>query len=117
MKHRNILFHQLLTFLPRYRFQDTVERHKGDHRTRSLRCWDQLISLLFCQFSGRQSLRDLEVSFNSKQAHHYHLGTRAICRSSLSDANKNRPVAIFQETFFTDLKKCAPTYQAKRSVS
>jgi len=30
-------------------------------------------SMLFCQFLGRQSLRDLEVSFNSIQAHHYHL--------------------------------------------
>jgi len=113
MKHRNTIFHQLLTFLPRYRFQDTVDRHKGDHRTRSLRCWDQLISLLFCQLSGRQSLRDLEVNFNSKQAHHYHLGTRTICRSSLSDANKNRPVAIFQETFFYLLEKVRANLPSK----
>jgi IS4 transposase len=105
MKHRNTILHQLLTFLPRHRFQDAVDRHQGDHRTRSLSCWDQLVALLFCQLSGRQSLRDLEVSFNSKQAHHYHLGTGTICRSSLSDANKNRPVALFQETFFYLLEK------------
>ncbi|WP_156495119.1 DUF4372 domain-containing protein, partial [Oleiphilus sp. HI0128] len=59
MKHRNTVFHQLLNFLPRHRFQATVDRYKGDHRTRSLNCWDQLIALLFCQLSGRQSLRDL----------------------------------------------------------
>ena len=105
MKHRNTAFHQLLKFLPRQRFQTMVDRHKGDHRTRTLSCWDQLVALLFGQLSSRQSLRDLEDSFNRKNAHHYHLGTRAIRRSSLSDANHKRPVAIFQETFFYLLEK------------
>ena len=105
MKHHNIVLHQLLKFLPRQRFQAVVDRHNGDHRTRSLSCWDQLVSLLFCQLSGRQSLRDLVDSFNSKSAHHYHLGTRLIRRSSLSDANRDRPLAIFQETFFYLLEK------------
>ncbi len=100
MKHTNSIFHQLLQFLPRQRFQSVVDRHKGDHRTRSLTCWDQLVALLFAQLSGRKSLRDLVDTFNSKQAHHYHLGTRAISRSSLADANGKRPTAIFQETFF-----------------
>lgn len=105
MKHRNTALHQLLKFLPRQRFQTMVDRHKGDHRTRTLSCWDQLVALLFGQLSGRQSLRDLEDGFNSKAGHHYHLGTRAIRRSSLSDANHKRPVAIFQETFFYLLDK------------
>ncbi len=100
MKHTNSIFHQLLQFLPRQRFQSVVDRHKGDHRTRSLTCWDQLVALLFAQLSGRKSLRDLVDTFNSKHAHHYHLGTRAISRSSLADANGKRPTAIFQETFF-----------------
>ncbi len=105
MKHHNTVLHQLLNFLPRQRFQAVVDRHNGDHRIRSLSCWDQLISLLFCQLSGRQSLRDLVDSFNSKSAHHYHLGSRQIRRSSLADANRDRPVAIFQETFFYLLEK------------
>ena len=105
MKHSNTVFHQLLKALPRHRFQATVDRHQGDQRIRALSCWDQLIALLFAQLSGRQSLRDLVESFNSKQAHHYHLGTRAIRRSSLSDANRDRPAAIFTETFFYLLER------------
>jgi hypothetical protein len=105
MKHRNTVFHQLLKFLPRHRFQDAVDRHQGDHRVRSLTCWDQLLALLFCQLSGRQSLRDLVEGFNSKRAQHYHLGTDVIRKSSLADANRNRPVKIFQETFFYLLEK------------
>lgn len=105
MKHHNTVLHQLLNFLPRQAFQAVVDRHNGDYRTRTLSCWDQLVSLLFCQLSGRQALRDLVDSFNSKSAHHYHLGTRDIRRSSLADANRERPVAIFQETFFYLLEK------------
>lgn len=100
MKHTNTILSQLLKFLPKQRFQTTVDRHKGDYRTRSLRCWDQLLVMLFSQLSGRHSLRDLVDTFNSKQSHHYHLGTRAISRSSLADANSKRPKLIFQETFY-----------------
>ena len=56
--------------------------------------------MLFSQLSGRHSLSDLVDSFNSKQSHHYHLGTREISRSSLADANSKRPRMIFQETFY-----------------
>jgi putative transposase len=52
MKHHNIVLHQLLNFLPRPAFQAVVDRHNGDYRTRTLSCWDQLVSLLFCQLSG-----------------------------------------------------------------
>ena len=63
-------------------------------------CWNQLVALLFGQLTGSHSLRDLVNGYNSKSAHHYHLGTRTIHRSSLSDANSKRPTEVFQETFF-----------------
>jgi putative transposase len=100
MKHTNTILSQLLKFLPRHHFQAAVDRHKGDYRTRSLHCWDQLVVMLFSQLSGRHSLRDLVDTFNSKQSHHYHLGTRSISRSSLAEANSKRPRMIFQETFY-----------------
>jgi putative transposase len=52
MKHHNTVFHQLLKFLPRQRFQAMVDRHQGDRKTRTLTCWDQMLALLFCQLSG-----------------------------------------------------------------
>jgi len=99
MKHTNSIFHQILKFIPRTTFQSIVDKYKGDRRTRSLTCWDQMLALIFCQLSGRSSLRDIVTSFNSQQTRHYHLGTNIICRSSLAEANQKRPVEIFQETF------------------
>tara|TARA_R110002167_G_scaffold2160_1_gene10770 strand:+ start:277 stop:1425 length:1149 start_codon:yes stop_codon:yes gene_type:complete len=105
MKHRNTIFSELLKFLPRQTFQKVVDRHKGDKRTRSLKCWDQFVALLFAQLSNRQSLRDLVDSFNSKRSCHYHLATDVVRKSSLADANKTRPSAIYSEVFFYLLEK------------
>jgi putative transposase len=63
-------------------------------------CWNQLVALLFGQLAGSHALRDLVNGYNSKSAHHDHLGTRTIHRSSWSDANSKRPTEVFQETFF-----------------
>lgn len=105
MKHNNSVFHQWLKQLPRHQFQKVVDRHKGDHRTRSLTCWTQLISLMFAQLTERKSLRDLEANFNTNHNHHYHLGVDQVKRSSLSDANNSRSPVIFMETFFFLLEK------------
>lgn len=37
---------------------------------------------------------------NSKNAYHYHLDTKVVCRSSLSDANRDRSAVIYLEAFY-----------------
>ena len=113
MEYTNTLLYQLFKFLPKHRFQSTVDRHKGDYRTRSLRCWDQLVAMLFSQLSGRHSLRDLVDTFNSQQSYHHHLGTRTISRSSLADANGKRPRMIYQETFYYLLEQACDRLPGK----
>jgi len=51
--------------------------------------------MIFNQLSGANSLRELEASFNSQHAYHYHLGTHNIKRSTLADANNRRSSDIF----------------------
>lgn len=105
MKHSNSIFHQILKFIPRHTFQKVVDRHQGDYRTRTLSCWDQLVALLFAQLNSQTSLRGIETTFNSQRSKLYHLGASRISRSSLADANANRPAAIFSETFYYLLEK------------
>jgi putative transposase len=57
------------------------------------------VGLVFAQFHGADILRDLEAVWNAYSQHHYHLGTGAVARSTLADANARRPVAIFAEIF------------------
>ena len=57
------------------------------------------MALVFAQLGGVESLRALEAIWNANAHHHYHLGVGKLARSTLSDANARRPVAIFAETF------------------
>jgi IS4 transposase len=84
--------------LPRGTFDRLVARLKADKYCKRFGPWDHLIAMLYAQLSGVTGLRPLEIGFNSQVAHHYHLGTSAIKRSTLADANENRSDAVFSET-------------------
>ncbi len=99
MQHCNSIFASLLKPIPRRWFKAAVERHGGDDYDKSFRSWDHLVTLIFAQLSDADSLRGLEAVWNAHSHHHYHLGTGPLARSTLSDANARRPVAIFAETF------------------
>jgi putative transposase len=90
---------KLLEPINRRRFETIVARHDGDAYVKSFTSWDHLVALIFAQFSASSSLRGLEASWNAQGQHHYHLASGKLLRSTLSDANKRRPVAVFAETF------------------
>jgi putative transposase len=93
------IFGELLKPIDRRQFQAIVDRHGGDAYYKTFKSWDHLVTMIHAQFSGSSSLRGLEASWNANSHHHYHLGSGPLMRSTLSDANKRRPVAIFCETF------------------
>lgn len=99
MRYRDSIFANLLKALPRWRFERIVARHGGDRYVKSLRTWTQLVAMVFAQLGSASSLRGLVASWNANAHHHYHLGVGAIRRSTLADANKQRPAAIFAEAF------------------
>ena len=55
--------------------------------------------MLYAQFSGRKSLRDLVFSLKQQVKKLYHLGQTPVKRSTLSDANEQRPAIIFEKTY------------------
>ena len=93
------IFGKLLEAINRRQFQAIVERHDGDANVKCFKSWDHLVALVFAQLCASTSLRGLEASWNANSQHHYHLGSGPLVRSTLSDANQRRPVAIFAETF------------------
>jgi len=88
---------QVMKGLPRDRFQRVVDQHEGDKHSKGFSCWDQLLVMSYGQLAGANGLRDVEVGFNQQRAHHYHLGTHEVRRSTLSDANTKRNPQIFAE--------------------
>jgi putative transposase len=99
VRYQNTVLGDLLKVLPRRRFAASVERHKGDRCIKGFSSWDHLVTLICAQLGGLSSLREVQAVWNAQAVHHYHLGTGLIRRSTLSDANRRRPSAIFAETF------------------
>jgi Transposase DDE domain/Domain of unknown function (DUF4372) len=76
MPHQNTVFRDVLKLLPWSRFERLVEEYDADARVRRLTSKDQLVALLYGQFSGASSLREIVAEVFSglleilmKQAH------------------------------------------------
>ena len=101
MRHHNTLLHALLQFIPWSRLEALVEEHGSDRGVRKLSSKSQLIALLHAQLSGASSLREVEATLASQSARLYHLGASAPKRSTLAEANANRPADAFCGLFET----------------
>jgi putative transposase len=99
MRYRGSIFGSLLKLIDRRQFDAAVERHNGNAYDKTFDSWNHLVCLIGAQLSGAQSLRELEAAWQANAHHHYHLGVGKLSRSTLSDANQRRPVAIFAELF------------------
>jgi putative transposase len=118
VRYQNTVLSSLLKALPRRRFAAIVERHKGDKYIKGFSSWDHLVTLTSAQLGGLSSLREIQAVWNAQAAHHYHLGSGAIRRSTLSDANRRRPSAVFAETFaaLSELAECSLPRQGKEAL-
>ena len=90
MRYQNTVLGDLLKVVSRRHFAAIVSRHEGDKYIKDFSSWDHLVSLVFAQLGGLSSLREVAAVWNAQGAHHYHLGSGPVCRSTLSDANRRR---------------------------
>ena len=97
MPHHNTVFRDLLKLVPWHRFEALVEDHDSDARVRRLSTKSQVVALLYGQLSGAAGLREIVTGLSSHAARLYHLGAEPVRRSTMSDANAKRPVAVFSE--------------------
>lgn len=91
-------FAQLTSFLNRSLFNRIVAKYDGDKYVKHFSCWNQLLTLMFGQLTGRNSLRDLVTSLEGISGKWKFLGLGSqITKSNLSKANNNRNHLIFEE--------------------
>jgi len=93
-----LVFAQLMDFMPRHEFNACVRRYHGDRRLRGFSCRDQFLCLAFAQLTFRESLRDIETCLRAVPSKLYHAGFRgAISRSTLADANRVHDGRIYAD--------------------
>jgi len=100
MAHSNTVLGQMLQLIPRHVFEYQVENlgWQGP-KPRKLSYWSQLVAMLYAQLSGKKSLRDLIFSLGRHPKKLYHLGLTPVKRSTLADANEQRPARVFARTY------------------
>ena len=96
------VFAQLTAFLNRTQFNNYVRKYDGNRYVKHFTCWNQLLAMMFCQLSNRESLRDLIVAFEAHRAKLYHLGLgrKPIAKMTFASANQNRDYRIFEDFAF-----------------
>lgn len=101
MNQGKYVYSQLTDFLPKRIFDGIVAKYNGDKRVRHFSCWNQLLSMIFGQVTGRDSLRDLMVSIEPHKPKFYHLGFgKGTSRSNFANSNEKRDCRIFEEYAF-----------------
>lgn len=115
MAHSNTIFSQVLQQITRHDFRK-IERngHQPKRKYRKFTRWSQFVAMTFAQLSVRKNLRDIEKQFNFQKQKLYHLGIGAVKRSTLSDANNDRPSDFFKDLFMHQYSKCAAVAPAHK---
>ena len=92
MYNGQIVFSQLMAFVPRRPFDTCVRRYHGQRRVRRFSCRDQFLCMAFAQLTYRESLRDIEMCLRAMGSKLHHAGFRVpggrVSRSTLADANE-----------------------------
>ena len=95
------LFSQIITKLDRSIFKKLVKEKQTDKHAKGFDSWTHLISMLFCQFSKSQSLRDISNGLHSATGNLNHLGiNKAPSKSTISYQNKHRDWTLFRDYYY-----------------
>lgn len=98
MNDGQLVFSQMMAFMPLRSFRRCVEKYRGHHKVKSFSCLDQFYCMAFAQLTYRSSLRDIAVCLRARQSKLYHMGIRSkVSRSTLAKANENRDWRIYAD--------------------
>ena len=95
MPHDHTVLSEILKHVPHARFEELIQAHGADGGSRRLDSRTQLVALLYGQLSGASGLRAIVTELESHAATLAELGCDPVKRSTLAEANRHRPAALF----------------------
>src|SRR5438552_10640407 len=113
VRHQNIVFHGLLKHIPWSTLDRLVDQYRADWDGRVVKTKAHLIAMLYAQFCGARSLREIETSLKSHAGKLYHLGGCTISRAALATANASRPAEVFAGLLSTLMAQLRAGYRRK----
>jgi hypothetical protein len=108
-------FAQVLSLVDRNDFARAVRQHDAERATKGFTCWDQFVSMAFCQMGSANSLREICGGLATAMGKLVHLGMEeAPPRSTLAYANEHRPWELYETVFYQVLGRCGALAATKR---
>ncbi len=91
---------QLLSFIPRDLFKDSVQYYQSNKWYKRVMAWDQFVFMLYGVLTGSATLREIIKNFMLFGDKLIHCGLFNVPkRSSISDANANRNPEVFGSVY------------------
>jgi hypothetical protein len=107
------LFSQLLSYLPRTKFELLVRKHQAEYGTKGFRSWTQCVAMLFCHLAHADSLREICNGLSCCLGKLRHLGIgKSPNKSTLSYANEHRPAALYEALYYSTIN----TFRQNKSL-
>ena len=108
-------FAQMLALIDRPAFACAVRHHQAERGAKGFSCWEQFVSMLFCQMGSAHSLREICGGLATALGKLVHLGMRRTpTRSTLAYANAHRPWQLYESVFYDLLRRCQALAATKR---
>jgi len=101
MNKFNSIFGQILKVFPWLQFDVLAKEAGASRNIKGFSCWDQFVSMMFCQLGQAHSLREICGGLATSLGKVIHLGLRkAPSRSTLAYANEHRSWHLYEKLFF-----------------
>ncbi|WP_329903744.1 IS4 family transposase [Porphyromonas pogonae] len=95
------LFAQAIGQLPKEKIKTIIRNAKTDKHCKGYDTWSQLMSMMFCQFSNCDSVRDISNGLHSANGNLNHLGiSRAPSKSTVAYQNAHRDSEVFRAIYY-----------------
>lgn len=95
------LFAQIISLLPKEKIRKIIKESGTDKHCKGYNTWSQFVSMVFSQFSGSDSVRDVSNGLKSATGNLNHIGiSRAPSKSTIAYQNANRDSGVFRRIFY-----------------
>ena len=92
------LFAQIISQLPKEKIRKIIKKSGTDKHSKGYNTWSQFVSMIFSQFSGCDSVRDISNGLKSATGNLNHLGiSRAPSKSTVAYQNARRDSSVQAE--------------------
>lgn len=106
MSHHSTVFAQFLRFVPRHEFDALARAHHQGAPLRRMTRFSQFVALATAHLAGRHSLRDVVANLEAQGSRLYHLGAKAVKRTSFARVNEEQPFTLYEALFSKLYARC-----------